>query len=144
MRIIDRFDKYMKNKGLNDNKVTVQLGLSTGLIGKARKEGADLGKKTIDLILSFYTDLNRIWLLTGDGEMRVSDTKNNIRPPDASNMSFESVKVFAHLEQRISELKDENNWLKRQIELKDEQIKHFLNRGGEVIQPDQKGTSGKK
>jgi len=45
MRIIDRFDEYLKYKGLNDNKVTVQLGLSTGLIGKARKDGADLGKK---------------------------------------------------------------------------------------------------
>ena len=29
MRKIDRFDKYMEAKGLNDNKVTVQLGLSS-------------------------------------------------------------------------------------------------------------------
>ena len=29
-RIIDRFDEYMKFKGLNDNKVTVQLNLSKG------------------------------------------------------------------------------------------------------------------
>lgn len=69
MRRIDRFDKYMSSKGLNDNKVTLQLGLTVGLIGKSRKEGRDLSDKVIEKILNFYTDLNRVWLLTGEGEM---------------------------------------------------------------------------
>ena len=69
MRRIDRFDKYMNSKGLNDNKVTLQLGLTVGLIGKSRKEGRDLSDKVIEKILNFYTDLNRVWLLTGEGEM---------------------------------------------------------------------------
>ena len=37
-RKIDRFDKYMKAKELNDNKVTVQLGLAVGTLGKSRKQ----------------------------------------------------------------------------------------------------------
>ena len=69
MRRIDRFDKYMSSKGLNDNKVTLQLGLTVGLIGKSRKEGRDLSDKVVEKILNFYTDLNRVWLLTGEGEM---------------------------------------------------------------------------
>ena len=69
MKKIEQFDKYMKFKGLNDNKVTQQLGLSTGTIGKSRKENRDLSDKNIELILNFYTDLNRTWLLTGEGEM---------------------------------------------------------------------------
>ena len=69
MRRIDRFDKYMKVKGLNDNKVTIQLGLSVGTLGKSRKEGRDLSDKVIELILNFYKDLSRVWLLTGEGEM---------------------------------------------------------------------------
>lgn len=69
MKIIDRFDKYMKYKGLNDNKVTIQLGLSVGTIGKSRKPNRDLSSKLIEMILKFYTDLSRIWLLTGEGEM---------------------------------------------------------------------------
>lgn len=69
MRRIDRFDKYMNSKGLNDNKVTLQLGLTVGLIGKSRKEGRDLSDKVVEKILNFYTDLNRVWLLTGEGEM---------------------------------------------------------------------------
>lgn len=73
MRIIDRFDKYMKFKGINDNQVTVNCKLSVGLIGKARSGRSDLGKKTIEKILNFYQDINRVWLLTGDGEMLVED-----------------------------------------------------------------------
>lgn len=69
MRAIDRFDIYMKKNGLNDNKVTIQLGLSVGVLGKSRKEGRDLSSKVIEQILNFYPDLNRVWLLTGEGEM---------------------------------------------------------------------------
>ena len=69
MKKIDRFDKYMKYKGLNDNKVTIQLALSVGTLGKSRKSDRDLSDKVIEKILNFYTDLNRVWLLTGEGEM---------------------------------------------------------------------------
>ena len=69
MRVIDRFDLYMKEKGLNDNRVTVQLGLSVGSIGKSRKEGRDLSKKSVAKILAYYNDLDETWLLTGNGEM---------------------------------------------------------------------------
>lgn len=69
MRKIDRFDKYMIYKGLNDNKVTTDLNLSIGVIGKSRKDGRDLSDKSIEQILKFYTDLNKVWLLTGEGQM---------------------------------------------------------------------------
>ena len=69
MRKIERFDKYMAFKGLNDNKVTVDLGFSNGTIGKSRKEGRDLSDRVVAKILDFYQDLNRVWLLTGEGDM---------------------------------------------------------------------------
>jgi len=72
-RAIDRLDKYLKIKGLNDRQVTLALGLSQGLIGKSRGEGRDLSKNTLNKLLSFYTDLNRVWLLTGEGEMLITD-----------------------------------------------------------------------
>lgn len=82
-RIIDRFDTYMQLRNLNDNKVTVDCGLSVGLIAKARQGKSDLGKKAIEKILSFYQDINRIWLITGEGEMLVSEevhVKNEENP----------------------------------------------------------------
>lgn len=72
-RKIERFDKYMKYKGLNDNKVTNSLGFSVGTLGKSRKENRDLSDRNIETILKFYTDLNRVWLLTGEGEMLINN-----------------------------------------------------------------------
>lgn len=69
MRKIERFDKYMSFRGLNDNRVTKDLSLSVGLLGKSRKQNRDLSDKVIEQILNFYTDLSRVWLLTGEGQM---------------------------------------------------------------------------
>ena len=78
-RVIDRFDKYMVTKNLNDNKVTRQLGLSTGLLGKSRKKGTDLSKKNVEKILNFYTDLNNVWLLTGQDKMLKTEKTSNFK-----------------------------------------------------------------
>ena len=78
MRRIERFDNYLSYKGLNDNIVTNDLKLSVGTIGKSRKEGRDLSDRVVELILNFYTDLNRVWLLTGEGEMLITDTEPRI------------------------------------------------------------------
>ncbi|PZX18065.1 hypothetical protein LX69_01101 [Breznakibacter xylanolyticus] len=84
-RKIDRFDRYMSLNGLNDNKVTVQLGLSVGTLGKSRKEGRDLSDATIERILNFYTDIERVWLVTGVGEMLKTPTLDaNVRIVDKS------------------------------------------------------------
>ena len=83
MRRIERFDKYMEYKELNDNKVTKQLSLSVGTLGKSRKLGRDLSNKVIEQILNFYTDLNRVWLLTGEGDMLVENENVLGLPSDA-------------------------------------------------------------
>ena len=78
MRRIERFDSYLSYKGLNDNIVTNDLKLSVGTIGKSRKKGRDLSDRVVELILNFYTDLSRVWLLTGEGEMLITDTTPRI------------------------------------------------------------------
>lgn len=85
-RKIERFDKYMKYKGLNDNKVTNSLGLSIGTLGKSRKENRDLSDRNIENILKFYTDLNRTWLLTGEGDM-LDTSCNSIEDSQFSSSS---------------------------------------------------------
>lgn len=71
---MSRFDSYMKIKGLNDNRVTAECLLSQGLLSQARKGKSDLGLETINRILNVYTDINRVWLLTGEGEMLKPDS----------------------------------------------------------------------
>ena len=83
---ISRFDKFMKVKGLNDNQVTIQCGLSQGLLSQARKGKSDLGNGSIEKILSVYQDLSKVWLLTGEGEMLKSSVINhNVVQGNATN-----------------------------------------------------------
>ena len=92
-RIIDRLDKYMREKGINDNQVTVNAGLSIGLIGNARRGTHDLGKKAIDKILNYYQDLNRYWLLTGDGKM-LNGNFQTFEPILSKEKSLQKVPLF--------------------------------------------------
>lgn len=62
----------MNYKGLNDNQVTQECELSQGLLSQARSGKSDLGPKSIEKILMTYQDLDRVWLLTGSGNMLVS------------------------------------------------------------------------
>lgn len=78
---ISRFIKYMEFKGLNDNQVTLQCHLSKGLLGQARTGKSDLGEKAVDKILKEYQDLNKVWLLTGEGEM-INDNGGFVEVPD--------------------------------------------------------------
>jgi phage repressor protein C with HTH and peptisase S24 domain len=69
MTITERLNNYMITKGLNANKITVDAGLSVGLIGKSLKNNTGLNSDTIEKILYTYSDLDPEWLLTGKGEM---------------------------------------------------------------------------
>lgn len=118
-RVIDRFDKYMKLRRLNDNKVTNQINLSVGLLGKARKEGRDLSKKTIEIILNFYTDIEKKWFLTGEGKMLKSDQEQDkINIPTSQDnryVPYEFVQALVEERKRhddaISELLRQNGKL---------------------------------
>jgi len=117
-RFIDRFDKYMKLKGLNDNMVTEQMSLSIGLLGKSRKEGRDLSKKMIEAILNFYTDIEKVWFLTGVGDVI---TGTNAKPEnyptqEKVNVSGETITLYTcpecvNKQKEIESLKRENHCL---------------------------------
>lgn len=74
MRKIDRFLQYLDFKGITENKATVECGLAQGLLHQAKSGKSDLGAKTIEKVLITYQDLNKTWLLTGEGEMLTTST----------------------------------------------------------------------
>ena len=69
MTITERLQKYMLHKNLNANKVTVDAGLSVGLIGRAIKNDSGLNSDTVEKILIAFSDLNPEWFVSGMGEM---------------------------------------------------------------------------
>ncbi|WP_075317338.1 hypothetical protein [Bacteroides togonis] len=108
--IIKRLDEYMAYAGLNDNQVTVQCGLSTGIVGNARKKGKSLNGNNIVKILSVYKDMNARWFLTGEGEM-LSTVET------ASN-----TELAAFLKKQNKELMEKIEQLNRELGDRDRQI----------------------
>lgn len=119
MKRIERFDKYMKYRGLNDNKVTVQLGLSGGTIAKSRLGNRDLSDRVIEKIRNFYRDLNIGWLITGDGEMINKNTVQESPRPPAGKTPEENSSITA----LVGELKAARQQVDRLIAIVEEQMK---------------------
>jgi len=67
--IIDRLEKFMVAKNINNNQLTVKAELSVGLIGAARKKRTGIHSDNIEKILCAYPELNPAWLLIGKGQM---------------------------------------------------------------------------
>ena len=127
-RRIDRLEKYMITKGLNDNQVTKECGLSVGLINQAKKGKSDLGGKAVEKILSKYQDLSRVWLLTGEGPMLTSSSDTSIVNGDHSSQAVgdgatatnsegvkECLEIIKQQQESISKLVDTVNSLTKII-----------------------------
>jgi hypothetical protein len=101
----------MNFKGLNDNRITVEAGISNGLIGKARKRGS-LSQENISKILHKYNDLDANWLFTGNGSMLKSVTvEKQLNDID-----------FIQLKKEIAQLKEINDLLRFKIATQEKEI----------------------
>lgn len=76
MNFIERLQYFMEKKGINDNQMTVNAGLSVGLIGKAKVSGKGMSSMNIEKILLAYPELSADWLLTGTGNMLKQDSNS--------------------------------------------------------------------
>lgn len=106
---------------LNDNKVTVQLGIAVGTIGKSRKEGRDLSERVVEKILKYYQDISRVWLLTGEGPMLKTEPKPPVDNKETINLKNDEemthnmlVTMLYDANQRIKRLEAEIEELKQQ------------------------------
>lgn len=81
---ISRLAKFMQEKGINDNQITIAAGLSNGLIGKAKVSGKGMTAANIEKILRAYPQLSPEWLLTGNGEM-LKDRRDKVNAMQSDN-----------------------------------------------------------
>lgn len=71
--VSERVGEYMAKKGISYYAFENSIGASRGSISKAVKEGKSIGSQVLENILSIYTDLNPVWLLTGQGNIFVDN-----------------------------------------------------------------------
>ena len=71
--VSERIGQYIAKKGVSYYAFENSIGASRGSISKAVKEGKSMGSQVLAKILSVYTDLNPVWLLTGAGEIFIDN-----------------------------------------------------------------------
>lgn len=71
MDIKSRTYLFVNHKGLTMKKFEELCGLSSGYVSSMRK---GFGRGKLDNVLTAFPDLNREWLLYGEGEMLITET----------------------------------------------------------------------
>ena len=121
MRKVERFLQYLDSKGITENRATVECGLSQGLIHQTKSGKSDIGYKSIENILKTYQDINREWLLYGQGEMLLIGSIE-AHASGNSNVVIGSGKISTNDDVKLAVLKSENEMLRAQLDDKDRQI----------------------
>ncbi|MGD2035091.1 MAG: hypothetical protein PVF73_08560 [Bacteroidales bacterium] len=119
--IIDRLEQFMDSKGINNNRMTVQAGLSIGLIGSARKKKAGLHSDNVEKILKAYPELNPGWLITGRGSMfrneysGIEESVSVVEDPQEEYASLvkELRETISVLKEQLAEAKKDRELLRK-------------------------------
>lgn len=77
----DRLTRFRQYKKLGQGKFEKLSGLSNGYLTQLRKAP---GSEKLQRILCAFPDLNRTWLLTGEGEMLVQKKEESLPVPKTS------------------------------------------------------------
>ena len=113
--LFTRLDAFMKCKGLNDNRITVQAKIAVGTIGKQRRSGKGLSYDSIVKILRTYPELNPTWFILGEGEMFLRENANprNLEEILVTVKSLET--ILLRQEEKINLLISQLDYMRTQI-----------------------------
>lgn len=67
--VLDRIKQYIDLKGISIAAFEKSVGMSNASFGKSLKNKGAIGTDKLENILSVYTDISPVWLLTGEGDM---------------------------------------------------------------------------
>lgn len=83
MEIGDRISKYVTSKGITIAEFERISGLGNGYVRKIRNT---VGRRKLEDILSAFPDLNRVWLLTGEGQMILNENRKEETEPQPAHV----------------------------------------------------------
>lgn len=94
MTLIERFFYFIDSQGLKHTTIEKEIGLSNGYLQKMLKRKASIGSEILEKIVYKYKDLSIDWLITGKGEMLISNSPNyiSIAKEKEANYNEKSIK----------------------------------------------------
>lgn len=120
----DRLKIYIKYLGIGQSKFEKQCNLSNGYINNSK---GNFGASKLEYILKLHPELNREWLLTGEGEMLKSSVQeargdNNTQIAGNSN----NVNTSAEMQIALNEISEMRKLVQEQVRINKEQTDKFL------------------
>ncbi len=78
MNTLKRIKQYIDYKGITNQNFEKQVGFSNGAFASQLKNNRTIGVDKLENILIAFPELNPEWLLTGNGEMIKTKSKENV------------------------------------------------------------------
>ena len=120
----DRLKIYIKYLGIGQSKFEKQCNLSNGYINNSK---GNFGASKLEYILKLHPELNREWLLTGEGEMLKSPVQE-IKGDNNTQIAGNSNNVNTSVEMQIAlnEIAEMRKLVQEQVRINKEQTDRFL------------------
>jgi len=124
MNVKERIYFFVKAKGITIKKFEEDSQLSNGYVSSMRKS---LGEEKLNNVLKAFPELNRDWLLYGEGEMLKSSV--NIENGDNSTQVIgdgNHVSAPSTLDKALDEIAAQRKLIQEQVRINKEQTDKFL------------------
>ena len=106
--VIERLFYYFEKKGIKHTPVESELGLSNGYFGKMLKRNGSMGDEILQKIFSKFPELNIVWIMTGNGEMELSNKMAGKMAGNYKNeqLSVHEVKEYGSTSENLDTLEE--------------------------------------
>lgn len=116
--ILERLKEYIDFKGISIAAFEKSIGMSNASFGKSLKNKGAIGTDKLENILSVYTDISPIWLISGVGDMIANDysTKQLTIEDKLLSIIQEKDIVIREQAEEIGQLRERIEQMERQKE----------------------------
>ena len=122
--IKDRTIEFVRRKGLTMKAFEQKCGLSTGYVTSMRK---GFGSDKLNNVLTAFPDLNRDWLLYGEGDMLKGNvTQNGNHTQNANGSGITQTVASANEASLITEISEMRKLVQEQVRNNQDQFNRLM------------------